>query len=503
MRVNIFRIENSDVNAAKKKLTASNMQVIYRGVQAGWQGEFYFSDRPAPTDVSWAKIFESYFAGEVPKNRNHFAAYVFTKGDLCYVISYGKTHFYLRPFCDFDFGIEVAKRIADPSDTRLTASRRFQGTQKKNIRSYANNTRLDIESGESVDYLQTSINESLHNVFGKTGKFGSSVQLNPQIEITGLGKFLTELADAAGKAEQFKLPRTTVVKDKTELDKFDQLLVKELTGKIGLSEFSDNSYDLYGVDFVFGSEGDFTIHCPGKKPSKVDQLTMKELKDFIRDQKLDRSEILRIKINRNPSDGPEWTQDIKEAVDFIADKERVFLTGGRWTRFNQDYLDALDGYLRDILVDAVEPEFTEISSSEPEFNLSTAIAAAGYKVADRDFSIFRTRAKTPIEAWDLSKDDCVYAVKFGNAQKLGYVCDQAINTLELLRNNAGIKQIPNFTSYCLWLGYRAQKTAPSSIADSGSIILKQKVERWARKCHELGVTPMIKISRKVRDSADI
>lgn len=502
MRVNIFRIETTDVDDMTAKLLSSNMQVIHQETQAGWAGTFYFSKTPAPTDVSWAKIYKSYFPGQLPKNRNHFAAYVFTKGDLCYVISYGKTHFYLRPYCDFDFGIEIAKRIADPSDTRLTASRRFQGTRKKDIRSFANNTQLDIESGESVEYLQTGIRKDLHPTFGRTGKFGSSVQLNPKIDPPSLGKFLTELSSAAAFPEQFKLPRTTVITDKSEIAKFDQLLIDELTGDIGTTEFTDNNYDLYGVDFVFGSEGDFTIRCPGKKSLAVEQLTMKELKQYIKDHKLSEAEILRIKIDHDADDAPSWTQDIKEAVDFIADTERVFLTGGRWTRFNQDYLDALDEYLRGISIEQAETQFAEILLTEPKFNTSDEIKAAGYKVADRDFDIFKTRAKTPIEAWDLSKGNRVYAVKFGDAQKLGYVCDQASNVLELLRNSAGVKAIPDFDSYCLWLGYRAQQKAPANIADSGSIILKQKVERWARKCRELGVEPVIKISRKLKEGVE-
>jgi len=43
--------------------------------------------------------------------------------------------------------------------------------------------------------------------------------------------------------------------------------------------------------------------------------------------------------------------------------------------------------------------------------------------------------------------------------------------------------------------YRA-KQRPESLADSGSIILKQKVEAWARLCEEVGFTPVIKLSRK-------
>ena len=95
----------------------------------------------------------------------------------------------------------------------------------------------------------------------------------------------------------------------------------------------------------------------------------------------------------------------------------------------------------------------------------------------------------------------MYAVKFGTAQKLGYVCDQATVLLELLKNHAGVAQIPDFDSYCLWLGYRGQNRI-ESIASTGSIVLKQKLEAWARKARELGIEPVIKISRKLKPGYD-
>lgn len=170
-------------------------------------------------------------------------------------------------------------------------------------------------------------------------------------------------------------------------------------------------------------------------------------------------------------------------------------------RFNQDYLDFLDEYLRSIQVEPTEPNLVETTPTEGDFNLSDEVAQAGYEVADKNFDILRTDSPTPVEAWDLKRGTTVYAVKFGTAQKLGYVCDQAMAVLELLRNKAGVREIPEFQSYCLWLGYRGQQL-PQSIADTGSIILKQKIEAWARATEALGLTPVLKISRRLRAGVD-
>jgi len=143
----------------------------------------------------------------------------------------------------------------------------------------------------------------------------------------------------------------------------------------------------------------------------------------------------------------------------------------------------------------------EISSEEGDFNTSKEVAALGYVTADKDFSKIRTRVSTPIEAWDLQRGDTVYAVKFGIAQKLGYICDQATAVLEIIRNNANVKKLdPNWRAYCLWLGVKTA-TIPAHMSDVNSIILKQKIDAWARRCRELGIEPRLKFSRRVAGSS--
>lgn len=496
MKLNIFCIPPSDVDGVKAKLAASGMEIIKEVRQSGWTGRFFYSSNPAPGNIPWVETFKSYFEDRtVPNNRNYYAAFVFERGTKCYILSYGKTHFYIRSYCDFDFGIELAKRIADEDDIKQTSSKRFQGKKKKDIKSYTSNTRLDIESGESVDYLQSSVIESRKGVFGKSGKFGTSALLSLDRTPAEIGDFLTQLDAVMSETARFKLPRTTIVNDDAEAAGYDKLLIAELKSKIGTTDFTQNSYDIYGVDFVFSSDGTFTLRCPGKPNADFDELKVRDVKRYIRDNALSDEEILKIKVRHSQEDRPTYTSSLKEAIDFIVDNERVVLSSGKWMRFNQDYLDFLDEYVREIRVEDVEPEFAEITITESDFNISADIAAAGYETADKDFNIFKVRAKTPIEAWDLRRGSTVYAVKFATAQKLGYVCDQASNVLELLRNRAEVKQIPQFSSYCLWFGYRA-KNKLDNVSDSGSIILKQKVETWARKCRDLGIEPRIKISHK-------
>ncbi|GAB3995639.1 DUF6119 family protein [Nocardioides marmoraquaticus] len=502
MRLNIFRIPTDQVAALREKLASSGLNVIKEVDQGSWHGDFFFSEHPVPSAIPWVQTFQSYFAEDLkPHNRNYFAVFLFVRGGDCFALSYGKSHFYVRPFCDYDFGIELAKRIANEEDIRQTASKRFAGSRLKDIKSYSSNTPLIIESGESVDYIQASVAESNQGDYGKTGKFGTSAQVAPKIAPPEIGAFLTMLVDELERPAKFPLPRTLIITEKDEIAQFDEMLLDELQSDIGTSDFTNNTIDLYGVDFVFPSEGTFVLRCGRGNKRQLEQLTMGDLKQYIQDCEIPREDILKIRITHEPEGGARYTESIKESIDFIADDDRVVLTSGKWMKFNQDYLKFLDDAIREIEVEEAEPQFAVINITEPEFNVSADVVAAGYELADKDFEIFKTRRPTPVEAWDLRKGGTVYAVKFGSAQKLHYACDQALNVLELLRNKAEAKEVPHFDRYCLWLGYRV-KTMPDNLADTGSIILKQKIEAWARKAVELGVVPAIKLSQRVVSGLD-
>lgn len=497
MKLNIFSVLCDEVESLREKLDAVGMFVAGSMSQGDWQTDFYYSPDAEGREVSWAKPFREYFEGVIyPESRSPFAVFLFARPGVCFAITYGKSHFYVRPFCDYDFGIELAKRIAREDDTRQTSSKRFSGRQRKSIRSYSNATHLSVESGESVDYIQAGVLPEYADTFGSVAKFGTSAQLTVNISVANIGSFLNDIQTCLQEDEKFRLPRTTLLTDEAEVARFDAKLLDAIQGSLDEAEFVEGSYDLYGVDFVFGGSGRYTIRF-GSKSKEVSKLDIQELRSFISQVGIKREEILRIKVVHQEDDRPKYTNKLKRDLEFLADNDRVVLTGGRWMRFNQDYLEYLDEYVRGIEVEETEPQFKQISAKEGEFNTSSNVGGAGYEVADKNFDIFKTRVSTPIEAWDLKRDNTVYAVKFGTAQTLGYVCDQAIAVLELLRNRAEVKKIPHFERYCLWLGYEAKQPI-SNIADTRSIILKQKIEAWARKAESLGIVPVVKVSQRIR-----
>ncbi len=499
LKLNIFRTDLDSTPSIVKSLHKSGMNLIAEFPSGDWTCNLYYGDGAGGAPVGWLAGLATLFPRDlVPVNQIHFATILATKNDQAFAITYGKSHFYIRPWADFDFGIEMAKRVADELDIRQTAARRFSGKERKSIRTFSSESRLAVESGESVDLIQGSIRKEYQSVFGSSGKFGNSMQFQSGDKIEDIGKLLDNLCSISSSDPLFKLPHTVVVTDDEEIAALDNRLVEELRTERGTTEFVENGFDLYGVDFTFSSTGHYEIQSGHFKAREVEALHVGVLKDYIDEKKLSDKGVLRTRVKFLRDDSPPYSQPLKEVVDFIVDDENVALSNGKWMRFNQDYLSYLNEEIRSIRVEPTEEPFLEINLPEGEFNASEPVLAAGYQLADKDFSKIQVEAKTPVEAWDLQRGEVVYAVKFGTAQKLGYVCDQAINVLELMRNRATVAAVPNFRSYCLWLGYRGQKL-PASIADSGSIILKQKIELWARKCRNMGVEPVIKLSRRSMD----
>jgi uncharacterized protein (TIGR04141 family) len=212
MKLNVFSVPSGNIPPMVEKFESVGLKPIHIGTQGDWKTTFYFSKDEEPNPIPWVSTFAEFFGDTEFLNLIYFGAYIFEKNGHCFVLTYGKSHFYVRPFCDHDFGVELAKRIADENDIKQTSSKKFAGEKKKKkkkeIKSYTSNTPLDIESGESVDYLRAAITMDEREELGATGKFGFSVLLSAPVEKTQIGELLEDVVALLEAEARFKLPRT-------------------------------------------------------------------------------------------------------------------------------------------------------------------------------------------------------------------------------------------------------------------------------------------------------
>lgn len=493
MKVNIFKIPKDKVKDLKDKLKSVGLESINGKVQKTWNTEFFFSLDVDPVVPTWIETYLDFFPSALPSNRIYSACYFWENAENCFALSYGKSHFYLRQFCDHDFGTYIAKRIANEKDVRQKSSKKFAGKKKKEIKSYTKNSRLDIESGESVDYLQASIIANQRVNFGKAGKFGSSVLLSPAIKKEELPDLFDNLLAASLLSEQFPLPRTTIINNTVEAAKYEDILLTEILTQSDSSDFTENSHDLVGVDFIFSGNEKYRFSHKGKESELFEDLSLEKLNEYITKHSIPRNEIFAIKVVIEKEDARPYTRYVKESLDYIVDDANIILSQGNWMSFNEDYLLQLDEYIDVIEIEPTEGVLVDLEH-KVEGELNKFFVSHGYANADKDFSKIKVESGVAVEAWDLEKGDTVYAVKIGTLQKVGYVCDQANNTLELIKKKSNLRTLSStFKVYCLWIVLE-RKTRISKLSELKSIIFKQKIESWARKCSEYGIIPKVKIS---------
>jgi uncharacterized protein (TIGR04141 family) len=475
VKLNIFRIPIGTVQDLETKLGNIGMTVVHSAVIDEWETKFYFSDEPEPVSIPWVAEFSEELSSlaSTPTNNLHFGAFIWHSSDCCFVLSFGKTHFYLREFCDGEFGLDMARRIGDRDDVRQKAARRYAGRRKKEIRSYQRETQLDVESGESIDYIQAATVDDA--MWGQSAKFGASMLLSPPIDHDGLPDFLRQVQiTLTGDSPLYRLPRTEVVKDAADIARYDRELVQAILSET--AEFEEEAHQLIGVDFVFSGQEEYSFRYFRANSQTLSYLDTSELRSFIRDNGISDDQIFKIKVKVTREDSKGYSLDLKKSLECSVGDERVFLQHGKWVRFNEDYAEWLDAFIDEAIeVDSsLEPDLATITTAEPEFNDS--LKDRGYDVTDKDMSIIKVPGYK-IEAWDLKKDRTVYAVKFGTTQDLGYVCDQANNVLEVFRNEPAALGNIEVDSYCLWLVLE-RATPLNKLSDLRSIILKQKLDAW-------------------------
>lgn len=419
MKINVFKIPKDRVKDLKDKFKSPSLglKVIKSEKIGDYQTDFYFSKDVKNIPIPWVNTYSDFFEEPRPANTVYFACYLWESEKYCFALSYGKCHFYLRQFCDHDFGTFIAKRIANEKDIRQKSSKKFAGKKKKEIKSYMKNSQLDIESGESVDYLQSSIIKDQVINFGKSGKFGSSVLLSLDIEREKLSSFFKDLVSAIDLKENFPLPRTTIIDNTAQSQKYEEGLVNEIIGNSDETDFTENSHDLFGVDFVFSGHEKYKFSHRGNDSELMDELSIEALRDFVTKHSIPKDEIMAIKVSVEKEDSKGYTKQIKDSLDYIVDGHNVILSQGRWMEFNEDYVTQLNEYIDEIEIETTEESLVEIDKVE-EGKFNENMVSLGYANADKDFSKIKVGSGVSIEAWDLQKDDVVYAVKIGTPQKL-------------------------------------------------------------------------------------
>ncbi len=430
-KFNIYKIPASNKGSLIMKFNTVGLEFISNINIVNFNLDFFLSNNPDSVEIWWTDYYRRFINdGPVPENKIYYACLLIHNEEICYAISLGKTHFYLKEFCDSEFGIMLAERIIDVNNLRLKNSKFYKSKKNKTITSFSNNTSLDYDSGESLHFLKAKTIST--DLWGNIASFGHSVQLNLDIQINELPRLIQRIETKLTERPLANFPKAELIKDPQEIERLDLLVsdaINNLDPNVGNDEF-----DLSGVDFIFTDNTTFKFKLKGtNNESEIfDELSIENLKLFIDNHNINLFQnINNIQVTFIREEGRNFSRQLKMILQFITD-QRETLIDGKWHKFNQSYIDLLNEKVKKINLNHNPDLDYNCLITETQFNNDRE--GDGYRNIHTENVTLARRYK--VEKMDLYKDGTLYFVKKGNPQKLNYVIDQALNTLKLLKNNA-------------------------------------------------------------------
>jgi len=459
--------------------------------------DFYFSPDPEPISIWWAETYKDFLSGvEQPKNKIYFAVLIIYSSSVCYAISLGKSHFYLKDYCDLDFGLNLAERIAS-EEIKIKNSKFYKNKKNKIITTYQKGSAIDFESGESMHYLKTNTIDKLN--WGETVSFGHSAQFGIELKPADLPGFIDKIEKTLTEPQRFKLPKVDVVQNEEKQEELDNLLADAISGTTEISSLQTNEITLSGVEFIFSDQHEYSFYLKGDRESDTgkEELSIESLRKFIVDNQIDlRQQLNDIRIKVYNENGKDFSMPLKEAIDFVEENERYCLIDGKWHQFNQSYIQYLQEEVDKIEINLEDSDVVE--TSEDAFNKNKS--QEGFINCDKVLEIINKKYK--VEHMDLYKDSTLYYVKIGAPQKMNYNIDQSINMVKLLQNNQSRIKIMNedkqINTICLWFIFDGRKERIKKLSDINSLILHMKLVEWKKTVQSADYKPLVRIGyRKV------
>jgi uncharacterized protein (TIGR04141 family) len=493
-KFNLYKIYPEQLEELRQKLIYVGLTKIGSKNIDGFTLDFYFSYEPEAIDIWWTDIYKDFFGEtEKPKNKIYFATLLIYNSKVVYAISLGKSHFYLKHFCDSDFGLNLAERIADDTNPKIKNSKFYKSRKNKIITTYQEGSGIDFDSGESLHYLRAKTIDK--DNWGKTASFGHSAQFTIEINPEGLPNFIKKIEETLNQNSRIKLPKVIFVSDKETQSKLDSLLANVLTDSSQSFTVQESDITLSGVDFIFSDQYEYSFYMRGDRNSHTDkgELTLDRLRQFISEKNINlEKQLNEIKVKVHNEFSRDFSVSLKETLDFVEEKERYCLIDGKWYQFNQSYLDFLKEE-----VDSIAFETQEDVSDKTERDFNQRMGQKSFINCDRLNETLCRKYK--VEKVDLYKDKILHFVKFGTPQKMNYAVDQAINTVKLLQNNQSKIQIngeeKDVETICLWLVFD-RKQEFSKLSELNSLIFHMKLADWKRIVQNARYKPIIYVSYK-------
>lgn len=503
-KYNLYLLNKDSVELALNKLRDKKYTHIKTFRNYNVDFDMYITKLGHRNDVWWIDQYSKFLPEEfiIVKNTSYSAMILAKTAKNNYMISMGKTHFYMNEFCDMDFGVDLAQRIGDRTKNKLKNSDYFGGARNKAITSNVGYSDLDFQSGESIGFLKLMPGDK--EEWGKSSiAFGASVQFSSiDVDPTELGLLLNEIDSALQRDSLFRIPRSTIVKNKNIIDSLNDKLAQHIVNcDTEIVQIFD--YEQFGVSFFFSEDATWKLKHGGHESELLNDLNLVSIKEFCQQGGIDLKDNFKdIKVSILVNGQSKFTSSLLAFLDY-QDEGNYYLRNGRWYEFNQDFIDELHEQMSEIEVTNIDFDFSheayltwkgrqgeQLNYKERYYNTEMA-KKYGYTLYDRNLDLHRGKKIEVCDMYDKSTKKII-VTKRGEPVDLGYAIDQAHTVVKLVNHGRYQVHVPRkkklpIHNVELLLIFKKRKSKIASLSEINSLTFQTKINDLLAACRDKGL----------------
>lgn len=520
-KFNVYKIKNENIQDLRNELSDKELSVIGEQEIDGYKLELFFGKKDNEGSIWWIEQYKNLFANldsEQYMRSNLYGVMLISNEQYTYAISYGNSYFYIQKYCDYNFGLDLAERMVDPTGVNSKVSKFFNINKSKEIVVYNNNLNIEFDNGEATFYVQAKPLDV--EKFGNSVKFGYSASFQLDLDTSLLIDFIKNIEFYLNKEAQFKIPRVKVLSEKT-----DKLLIDDLNMNLysslknGSNGIRLEYLGIVGTSIITEDNVDYQIYIGNLRKEKIDILNVEAVKKYIIQNSISSDNFSRIRVKFQSESFNTFSRKIIEIIDYTIEKDEKYycIVNGKWAEFNESYIEYLKGNLDRISeeieynkdydlslgeIDRIRKQCTEkLNYNEYLYN-KYYMNQYGFQCYDRDFIKF---GDVNVELGDLYKDNTLYHVKIGENGKLIYAIDQSILSLKALKDpnkkeeiNCKLNNntINNIGLILIFDSKSIIKNDKINLNNINSIIFKMKIMDWYNSVKDNSFTPKLLVNFK-------
>ncbi|MBK0127050.1 TIGR04141 family sporadically distributed protein [Pantoea sp. S61] len=528
---NIYRMPYKQLSDLTEKIIKEGLVEQKTITHQSYKLKFYFSDNLKGNEVWWWDVFSDFFNDTIKKPHNifYFGLMIGFKEidpENCYLISLGKSHFYLSKFIEADFGLNVAMRIANDENILLKKSRFFCGGKSQEASSYSQFVQGSYFPGESIEHLKTKAKETdkwgCNNI-----TFSDSIQLSKDGSPTALVDVFNEIDSSLTTKEIIEFPKSEKITDELKIEELDNYLLGAILS--GNANVIIDEIQSFGASIVINNAlTQFKLHTKVEGSSKhyqwsskINDIKISEVKEFFDTNDINDVNKVFVKITNEADKG--HTASLKEilSISCTEGSDHYFLRRGEWNRFNSAFMKYLSVSLKSITFvkkeSLKEDEFKAWKISKAQ-QIATGIAKdkleyreyyfnekmardEGYILLDRQLkkipSLIEGGKDYNVEVADLYKNGELIAVKISDKpHDLIYNIQQSITTIQKIKRGT-LEFKSHISDVILWISTTKKVT---ELIEINSIQFLLAIQTWKEIVEGFNLRPKIYYSHHDKES---